>query len=519
MRGERVVVKSLLPCIVQLCVAVSSPLAWAQATLPLNFEDHLIVGGLSTPTGMAALPDGRVLVTEQLTARIRLIVNGALAAVDPVVTVPGVRNDDFFRGLLGIAVDPRWPASPYVYVHYAAANGKVMISRFTVAGDLAFTGSGALTISPATRYDLFNDLYDAAHNGGTLRFGPDHMLYASVGDSIHSSCSAQNLATLRGVILRLEVRNLPSGPGGPPARSLITPPDNPFAGNSNLNARLVWARGLRNPFRFQIDPAGGALYITDVGESAWEEIDRADAGGLDFGWPLFEGPAAFMSCPGVSGTGLTLPIHAYADGHSGISAGVYHRPASLTQGFPREYEGDYFFSDYYNGALRRLKGSGATWARAPAVPGQPDSIDWATGLDEVSDYMMATDGSLWYCRQGVDFTDSTGEIRRIAYAGVLAVEDGSRGGIGLLPPHPSPTTSGVDFGYSLPARATPELIVFDLAGREILRLEAGTEREAGMHRLHWDLRDSDGRRVPPGVYLARLQWDRGTSTRRLVIVQ
>ncbi len=173
-----------------ILIGAATP-AYPQATLPSNFQDSPVVGGLSSPTGISFLPDGRCLVVEQLTGRIRLIVNGALSPTDPVCVVPNVRDDDFYRGLLGIAVDPRWPDPPYLYVHYAANPGRLLISRFTVAGDLDFTGNGALTIDPATRYELIN-IPDAAHNGGSLRFGSDQMLYASVGDSFTSPETARS---------------------------------------------------------------------------------------------------------------------------------------------------------------------------------------------------------------------------------------------------------------------------------------------------------------------------------------
>ena len=120
-----------------------------------------------------------------------------------------------------------------------------------------------------------------------MRFGPDGMLYDSMGDDA-SGCPAQDDATLHGVILRLDVSRLPSTPGGPPTIDVITPADNPQIASGNLNTRLIWAWGLRNPFRFQIDPTNGVLYIGDVGESQFEEIDRAPVGGLNFGWPYFE---------------------------------------------------------------------------------------------------------------------------------------------------------------------------------------------------------------------------------------
>jgi glucose/arabinose dehydrogenase len=501
-------------------IAVGSE-ARAQASLPAGFRDQPIVGGLRYPTGFAFLPDGRCLFVEQLSGRVRLIVNGVIASTDPVCTIPDVRNDDWARGVYGIAVDPRWPSPPYVYVHFNsnASPRRVKITRFTAAGDLAFTGNGALTIDPATRYELFSDLYDAAHNGGTLRFGPDQMLYASVGDSFTTPCAAQHLASLRGVVLRLEVRNLPPGSGGPPAKTLLAPPDNPYASDPNLNARLVWARGFRNPFRFHIDPTDGALFVADVGEAAWEEIDRVSAGGGNFGWPLFEGPAPYRSCAGASGSGLTPPIFAYGNGGDQqcvIGAGPYRRPATGAYRFPPEYEGDYFFSDLYTGALRRLKGGGTSWSIPSPVQGQSDSVAWGTGLDEVTDYLVASDGSLWYCRQAVNGVSLTGQIRRIVYTGPVSVSDDGVGGLDFLPPYPLPARDGAAFEYRLSDARAVELSLFDLVGRRVCVLDAGP-RGPGAHRIRWNGRDEAGRPVASGLYFARLVAGRSERVRRIVV--
>src|SRR5262245_39507056 len=237
----------------------------AAGTVPPDFTDSLVLGGLRFPVAMTSLPDGRVLFTEQFTADIRLIVNGALSPVDPVCTVPDVRNNPGTeQGLLGIAVDPGWPARPYIYVHYdAASSANIHLARFTVAGDLSFTGNGALTIDTATRRDLLITIPDNAdnHNGGTLRFGPDGRLYDSIGEDAQR-CAAQDSTALQGKILRLDISNVPAGAGGPPAQSVITPSDNPFVDRPNANEQLVWALGLRNPFRFNVD-TDGTLFVAD----------------------------------------------------------------------------------------------------------------------------------------------------------------------------------------------------------------------------------------------------------------
>jgi len=506
------------------CLALGVPrTAPAQAVLPSGFADQLVVGGLSFPTGLAFLPDGRLLFVEQNSARIRLLVNDALAATDPVATVPSVRIGGE-RGLLGIAVDPGFPTRPYLYVHCNDATALVVrISRFTVGGDLAFTGNGSLTINTATRYDLINSVPDLSsnHNGGTLRFGPDGMLYASFGED-GAGCAAQDTSGLRGVILRLDVSRLPPGAGGPAPRALLTPPGNPFPGGG-LNARLIWAFGLRNPFRFHIDPLNGALFIADVGQDTWEEIDRAPAGGLDFGWEHFEGPD--LNDPGCALTMPgTPPIDDYAHGPTGqfavISAGLYRPPAGAARPFPGEYDGDYFFGDYYLGFLRRLKGSGASWSTAPPAPGQADPDRWATGLQQVSDYAVGPDGSLWFCRQFVNPSTPTGEIRRIVRTSAVGVPRPlTAAGPSFAAPFPSPSADAIYFSYTLSERAEVTLVILDLGGRIVRRLVGPEPQEARAYDRVWDGRDDHGRELPAGIYRAVLMAGGRALERRAVRVR
>src|SRR5262249_3992598 len=148
-------------------------------------------------------------------------------------------------------------------------------------------------------YLIFKDILDHQenHNGGTLRFGPDRYLYVSAGDD-GSGCNAQDLNLPNGKILRLDVSRIPGAGSGPPPVADITPPDNPIPGPS-ADARLVYAWGLRNPFRFTIDPQTGNLYIGDVGLLSWEELDEIVHGdaGRNYGWPVYEGPEATNCCP------------------------------------------------------------------------------------------------------------------------------------------------------------------------------------------------------------------------------
>ena len=505
--------------IVSTLATLGSTAAFAgPGTVPTGFHDELLAGGLNWPVAIALLPDGRVLVTEQFSGRIRLVVNGAISVVDPVCTVPGVRNNPSSeQGLLGLAIDPQWPSRPYVYVHYdAASEPTIHISRFTVAGDLNFTGNGSLTIDPASRFELITDIPDIGdfHNGGTTHFGPDGRLYVSQGED-GDDCAAQDTTLLKGKILRLEVAGLPAGPGGPPARSAITPADNPFVGHPNLDARLVWTLGLRNPFRFWID-TNGELFVGDVGEDVSEEIDRVPAGGVDLGWPLFEGSGPHGVCPGFSTAGKTGPIHSYSHvtgGYAVIGGPVIRTPCG-TQ-LPAGYVGNYFFGDYYKGFLRRLVGSGTSWALAAPVAGQPNANDWGTGFLAVSDWASDCAGRLVYCRQAVGFADFTGEIRRIE-AGSTADVPPTTPRVDFRPPWPSPAHDVVNLDFALSFEARVGLSLFDAGGRRIRDLIVGESRVAGQHHEAWDGRDRNGAVMSPGIYFASLEVDGRTVVRHFV---
>ncbi len=494
--------------------------AAAQATLPTGFSDELVVGGLSQPVGMAFLPDGRLLVIEQRSARFKLVRMGPPATADTVGTVPGVNSTANERGLLGIAVDPGWPARPYVYTHSTHTGNRIRISRFTASGALS-DPAGLLSVSGASRHDLLTDLPDAAtnHNGGTVRFGPDGMLYVSLGEDAVPA-AAQDTVTLRGVILRLDVSQLPDGPGLATLQQ-ITPADNPFASVGSPRSRLIWAWGLRNPFRFQIDAPTGRLLITDVGQQLWEEVNVAGSAGLNFGWPRFEGLVINDANAPLTGT-ATPPIHVISQPGTGassvMSAGIYRGAAGSVNSFPSDYEGDAFVSDYYVGFLRRLEQDGAIWSLAPSVAGQPTSEHWGAGFETVTDYALAADGALWYCRQfEVPFT-GPGQIRRIRPSGPLAVRE-TPGTVTFAKPFPQPSEGRVEFAWTLATTARVSLVIHDVRGRSMRELVPQEEATAGPHRASWDGRDASGRAVPPGVYFAQLVVNGRGFTQRAALVR
>jgi glucose/arabinose dehydrogenase len=493
------------------------PATATQAAVPDGFQDQEVVAGLSQPASLAFLPDGRILIVEQNTRDVHLVVNEVLVT-SAILTIGDVNTTGDERGLLGVAVDPFWPTRPYVYFYFNRTPGNTMyISRYTAGGDLSDGSSPNLTLG--NRYDILTDIPDNAlnHNGGTVRFGPDCMLYASLGDDA-DACAAQDSSNFRGVILRMNVGALPDSGTGPPAKSLITPPGNPFPA-TDPEAGLAFCFGLRNPFRFHVDHLTGSLYIGDVGSNSHEEMDEA-TGGENFGWPFREGPVVRTqgecSEPGGKGAqSYDAPVGYYD--RSGFTAsiigGPVYRPVSGGQyTFPLGYDGALFFSEYYQGFVRVLKESGGTWGPMPLVPGQPNPTDWATDITNVGDFALGPDGAIYYLKQ------FPGSLRRIVYLGVVTAVPGDAGSESPLTVRPNPyrAASGpltVTMAGSEAGRAT--IRVISVSGRKVRTLFDG--RASGEITVRWNGLDEAGRAVSAGVYYVQLAGEGRRTARRVVL--
>ncbi len=498
--------------------------ARAQLTLPAGFRDSLVAGSLAMPVGFAFVPDPpgtriRAIVVEQKLRNLQLVRFGPSAPTLAMGSVPDVEWIAGERGLLGVAVDPRWPAKPYVYVNYTAVGGTLHLARFTLTGDLANTGSGALAMNPASRMLIVTNVPDSLqnHNGGSVRFGPDGMLYLSTGDD-QRECFAQDTTKLAGKLLRLDVRALPDSGAGPVPRASIVPADNPRAASPDTNFRLVQALGLRNPFRFHVDPASGDVFVADVGHITWEEIDRV-TGFANLGWPWREGPTGWSGCPGGQPANLQGPILSlpHPEWISVIGLGVYRAPAGATNPFPADYDGDVFFGDYFSGVVRRANRVGDTWSLEFAY-GQPTANDWAVGAGQICDALVGPDGAWWYLRQSLDGTYFNGVLRRVEWVGLPPDTVTAAGPVAVTsfaPPRPQPALGDVRLAFSLAAAGGAELDVLDVSGRRVRRLASGPHAP-GPHEVTWDGTDGSGRAVPAGVYLARLRAGGRTFVHRVV---
>ncbi|MFN0166343.1 MAG: PQQ-dependent sugar dehydrogenase [Bryobacteraceae bacterium] len=351
-------------------------------TPPSGFTDVLVAGGLASPTAMAIAPDGRVLVCEQA-GRLRVIKNGVLLPA-PFLSV--TVDSEAERGLLGVAADPDYATNRYLYVYYTRPGAVLrnVVSRFTANGDVALPGSE----TPLLELDPLNP-GSSTHNGGALHFGADGKLYVAVGENAEPNNSLV-FTNLLGKILRMN----PDG---------SVPPDNPFVAYADLtgNSRLIWAYGLRNPFTFAVQPGTGALFINDVGQDAWEEINVGRPG-ANYGWPLTEGP---NDNPLFDKPLFAYPHRADAELHGcAIAGGAFYD--SAVRAFPPEYRDKYFFADLCGGWISTL--DPATGAVARFLSGAAGPVDLRAGPE----------GGLYYLQRGAD--DVSGELRRIDYTAVLS---------------------------------------------------------------------------------------------------
>lgn len=381
------------------------------ADLPAGFVEETLAANLNAATALAPLPDGRILIAEQ-TGRLLLWKNGALAD-RPALTLHV--TDYWERGLIGVTTHPDFPRTPHVFVLYVTDRPFVhhVLSRFTMKGDAIDPASEKVLLEGDDQAELGGKI-PHGHQGGPLRFGNDGKLYAGIGEQT-AETPAQRLDTLQGKILRI------NADGG-------IPEDNPFFTRAGGKYRAIWAYGVRNPFGLAVQRETGRMFFTDVGGSAWEEVNEL-ARGANYGWPKSEGHTgdpAFKS-----------PLHAYPPvigrsvtggtfyPRSEAAAGVRRLAASADDGksepphvsrYPAKWRGKFFFADW-----------AAHWVKA-LDPASPTNVaTFARNLNGPVAVEVAPDGSLlvlnrgtiW--RDGKKFAPNTGSLVRIRHVGETVV--------------------------------------------------------------------------------------------------
>ncbi len=313
-----------------------------------------VVSGLDRPVfATAPWGDERLFVVEQ-PGRVRVVAGGRLLD-EPFLDITGdVGSGELEQGLLGLAFHPRFPADERFFVYFTDGEGDTRLVSYRVSDDpdVADVESGV---------ELVTHLQPASnHNGGMLQFGTDGYLYVALGDGGGANDqfgNGQRSDTLLGTILRLDVDG---------AEPYAIPPDNPFVGGGG--APQVWAYGLRNPWRFDIDPATGLMFVADVGQAEWEEVSvvETSVGGANFGWSIVEGEECFTQAL-CDTSGLETPAITYdhSEGCS-IIGGFVYRGALIP-----ELAGHYFYSDWCGGWVRSFRFEGGAIV---------EPIDWTTDL-------------------------------------------------------------------------------------------------------------------------------------------
>ncbi|MFN2613244.1 MAG: sorbosone dehydrogenase family protein, partial [Actinomycetota bacterium] len=254
-------VRALVPPIAAAVVLILSVVAFAADPRTVGITLTRIQQGFNTPVAMAFTPDGRVLVDEQ--GGVLKYVTPDGATVGTVMNISARISSSGERGLLGVAVHPKFASNHYIYLFFTEpSTGTIRVSRFTMSGNTASASSELIIIRIA--HPTYSN-----HNGGQLQFGKDGFLYIGVGDGGGSGGpggNAQNLGSLLGKILRIDVDHWCG------STHYCSPSTNPFAHTAGAHHE-IWQWGLRNPWRFSFDREAGHLFIGDVGQGAREEID------------------------------------------------------------------------------------------------------------------------------------------------------------------------------------------------------------------------------------------------------
>ena len=477
--------------------------AVSTTSLAAGIASERVASGLSRPI-YATAPEGddRLFIVEQRGV-IKILRGGSVLPapfLDIDALIPDIGGNDE-RGLLGMAFHPDYPANGWFFLNYTDISDDTVIVRYSVSGDpdIADPGSAVIVLTIAQPY--------SNHDGGTIRFGPlDGYLYAGMGDGGSSGDPqdrAQDDATLLGKMLRIDVD------GAPP---YAIPPTNPFAG-PGLPLDEIWAKGLRNPYRWSFDRLTGDLWIADVGQSSWEEIDfepAGSSGGLNYGWRRMEGAHCYNPPSACNDGSLILPIYEYSHGGTpwrcSITGGSVYRGSEIPS-----LSGSYLFADFCSNQVWSLRYDGAAVTEllertAELAPGGGLSIGAIAAFGEdgngeiyIVDRGNGTDGEIYKLRPSpANAEQGPNELRPL-----------------VSPARPNPFSESTAFELEIPRPGEVELIVIDVAGRNVRRL-AQERWDAGRRTIKWDGQDESGDPLPAGVYFVYCSIEGERTSRRIL---
>ena len=390
-----------------------------------GFNQVRVANDVGPVVAMAFAPDGRLFVAAQ-DGTVRIIKDGKLLPT-PFLKLAVDKQGE--RGLTGIAIDPDFTQTPYVYLYYAVPTSPAhnRVSRFTANGDVAATSGG----KPVEKVllDLDNLTATNIHNGGAMHFDSHEKLFVSVGDNVQGR-AAQRTDNLLGKVLRIDPKAAAGGDD-----SKLFPADNPYYASATGRNRAIWATGLRNPFTFDIQPGTDRLLANDVGASAWEEINDIVKGG-NYGWPDTEGP--------TTNPAFKSPVYAYAHGDTdskgcAVTGGAFYNPKTVA--YPSSYVGKYFFTDMCNGWIKVFD---PVTQKVEPLASQSTAGQASTGIPVPVGMTVGPDGYLYYLSR-----TEPSSVYRVGFSGSLAPVIAAQ-------PEPQTVTLGDKATFSVQASgATP----------------------------------------------------------------
>jgi glucose/arabinose dehydrogenase len=358
----------------------SAPAPFDPGAISLTFEPFAAGFGALTHVTHAADGSGRLYAVERA-GRVHLIERDGTVLATPFLDITDRVSAGGERGLLGLAFHPEYADNGRLFVNYIDPANNTVVAEFARATEA--------TADPASeRQLLYLEQPFGNHNGGMVEFGPDGALYISSGDGGGGGDpldAGQDLSTLLGAMLRIDVDS---------AEPYAIPADNPFVGQPDAAAE-IWAWGLRNPWRFSFDALDGSLFIADVGQNRWEEInvEPAGAGGRNYGWNVMEGPECFGTAE-CDTTGLVMPVAWYSiagDDCAVIGGYVYRGERYAALG------GAYLLADHCSGVVRALDADAAKAGEPVELydVGNAGLRVTTFGVDEAGDvYIAGLDGQI-----------------------------------------------------------------------------------------------------------------------------
>ncbi len=456
--------------------------------LTFNKPLHFTHAGDGTNRNFVVQQDGKIIVfandSNTATSKVFLNISNKIS------------SSSGEEGLLGLAFHPNYQSNGYFYVNYTAPSPlRTVIARYKVKT------SDPDKADSLSEYKILeiNQPY-SNHNGGTVMFGLDGFLYIGMGDGGSGGDpqnNAQNLQVLLGKMLRININDTTA------TKRYVIPNTNPFYNNPSAGREEIYAWGLRNPWKFTQDAVTGLIYVGDVGQNNWEEIDILQ-NGKNYGWRVMEGFACYNPSSGCDTSGKTLPIKVYGhtSGNCSVTGGAVYR------GLRRpELNGAYIYGDYCSGMVWMLRYNNGT-VTSDSLLVQKNILISGIGTDKNNEMYFI-------------HTAATGKIYRFnksPLAGIINNQNPSPGNFYLSQNYPNPFNPATKINFSVPKRVFVSLNIYNSSGK-LVRTLVNTFLQKGEYEFIWNGTDDFNAQQSSGVYFCKMSAEDYGETKKMVLMK